>query len=148
MGLGHVPQDPFRAEGAGADVQGRQRRGTAEHRDLGDQSRIARGRWGEDQAERWYRNHGYAIVERNWRVKEGEIDLIVAIAGLIVFSEVKTRATDAFGDPSLAVTNRKQHRLRRLAAIWLRASNVHGVDVRFDVVCVLGVQVRVIEDAF
>lgn len=67
---------------------------------------------------------------------------------LIVFVEVKTRASTAFGDPSLAVTPDKQRRLRRLAAIWLHDAGVHGVDIRFDVVSVLGVQVRVIEAAF
>jgi putative endonuclease len=67
---------------------------------------------------------------------------------VIVFAEVKTRATDAFGDPSTAVTASKQARLRRLAAQWLAESGVHAVDLRFDVVSVLGVRVRVIEAAF
>ncbi len=67
---------------------------------------------------------------------------------LVAFVEVKTRATDAYGDPALAVTTRKQLRLRRLAASWLGANAVHGVEVRFDVVSVLGVRVRVIEAAF
>ena len=66
----------------------------------------------------------------------------------VVFAEVKARATDLFGDPSSAVTVSKQLRLRRLGAQWLAESGVHGVDVRFDVVSVLGVQVRVIEAAF
>lgn len=92
--------------------------------------------------------HGYEIIARNWRVTEGEVDLIVAKQRLIVFVEVKTRANDSFGDPSLAVTPLKQRRLRRLAAIWLHGAAVHGVDIRFDVVSVLGVNVRVIEAAF
>ena len=65
-----------------------------------------------------------------------------------MFAEVKARATDLFGDPSTAVTANKQLRLRRLAAQWLAETGVHGVDVRFDVVSVLGVNVRVIEAAF
>ncbi len=65
-----------------------------------------------------------------------------------MFAEVKTRATDAFGDPSSAVGHTKQARLRRLAVAWLSESGVHGVDLRFDVVSVLGVRVRVIEAAF
>jgi len=67
---------------------------------------------------------------------------------MVVFSEVKTRATDSYGDPALAVTRAKQLRLRRLAVEWLQANDVHGVDLRFDVVAVLGVHVRVIEAAF
>jgi len=66
----------------------------------------------------------------------------------VVFVEVKARAGSAFGDPSLAVTRSKQLRLRRLAASWLDLTGTHGVDVRFDVVAVLGVDVRVIEAAF
>ena len=73
-----------------------------------------------------------------------------------MFVEVKTRATDAYGDPSLAVTPLKQRRLRRLAAIWLHTADTCAVDsrsdvrfdIRFDVVSVLGVKVRVIEAAF
>ncbi|MCU1396741.1 MAG: hypothetical protein JWM34_5169 [Ilumatobacteraceae bacterium] len=87
-------------------------------------------------------------MARNWRVKAGEIDLIVRRDRLIVFAEVKSRANDAFGDPAYAVGHAKQARLRRLGAAWLTATETHGVDIRFDVVCVLGVRVRVIEDAF
>ena len=147
MGLGHVPQDPIRAEGASAHVQGRERRGTPSGRSV-DLSRTARGRWGEDQAARWYRGHGYEILARNWRTKGGELDLVVRCGHIVAFVEVKTRATDAYGDPALAVTSRKQTRLRRLAASWLAATGHHGVEVRFDVVSVLGVHVRVIEAAF
>ncbi len=88
------------------------------------------------------------IVDRNWRVAAGEIDLIVTSEAVVVFVEVKTRANDAFGDPALAVTPAKQRRIRRLAAIWLQMTAVHRQEVRFDVVSVLGVQVRVIEGAF
>ena len=92
--------------------------------------------------------HGYEIIERNWRTKGGELDLVVRSGQLVAFVEVKTRASDAYGDPALAVTVSKQRRLRRLAASWLAASGHHGVEVRFDVVSVLGVHVRVIEAAF
>ena len=79
MGVGHVPQDPVRAEGAGADVQGRQRRGAPP---AGDLSRVRRGRThsaehasgpaaGEDLAARWYAAHGYDVLARNWRVPRG-----------------------------------------------------------------------------
>lgn len=113
------------------------------------QATLARGRWGEQQAASWYRRHGYAIVEQNWREPSlGEIDLVVSRPGLIVISEVKTRRTDRFGPPTLAVGETKQRRLRRLAAAWLAARDVHGVDVRFDVVAITGTTVEVIEGAF
>src|SRR5262245_43088433 len=153
MGVGHVPQDPFRPQGSGADVQGRQRRGAAGNRDVTRAagpglSNQALGRWGEDQAARWYGAHGFAIVDRNWRSASGEIDLVVRRDALVVFVEVKARTSNAFGDPSGAVTVAKQRRIRRLAAEWLATNAVHGVAVRFDVVSVLGVDVRVIEAAF
>ncbi len=72
--------------------------------------------------------------------------------GLVVFSEVKTRSGDAFGQPFEAVTQAKQRRIRRLAAEWLRtrepAFGTQPLDVRFDVVSVTGGVVEVIEEAF
>ncbi|MBI5088181.1 MAG: YraN family protein [Actinobacteria bacterium] len=156
MGLGHVPQEPLRAEGEGADVQGRQRRGAAAgrpHTDLTpaaplDQSRRARGRWGEDQAERWYRLRGYEVLARNWRCDAGEIDLVVAGHGAVVVVEVKARASDRFGSASLAVDHRKQRRLRILAARWLAVHPQHHGEVRFDVVAITGTTVEVLSAAF
>jgi putative endonuclease len=72
----------------------------------------------------------------------------VRTAGTVVFCEVKARADDAFGGGAAAVGWAKQRRLRRLAASWLAANAVHGVDVRFDVVAVTGTRIEVIEAAF
>ncbi len=114
----------------------------------------ARGRFGEDEAVRWYVRHGYEVVARNWRCTAGEIDLIlrspgVAGAAVIVFCEVKARASAEYGGPEGAVNWVKQRRLRRLAAIWLAAVRPAGsVTVRFDVAAVVGARVQVIESAF
>jgi putative endonuclease len=89
------------------------------------------------------------VVERNWRCELGEIDLVVAQDGLLVVVEVKARATDRFGSPALAVDERKQRRLRRLAAQWLVAHPEHRRnDIRFDVVAVTGARVEVFTAAF
>jgi len=110
---------------------------------------IELGRVGEDLAAAWYRARGYRVVERNWRAPIGEIDLVVRKGRVVVIAEVKTRRTDAFGVPALAVDVAKQQRLRRLAAAWLAASRVRRrVDVRFDVVSVTGDRVDVYENAF
>ena len=112
--------------------------------------RIALGRAGEHQAEDWYVAHGYQILERNWRSRLGEIDLVCARAhdNLVVFCEVKTRRTDRLGEPAEAVTRTKQLRLRRLAADYLHHHVCGPVNVRFDVVAVLGTNLTVIESTF
>jgi putative endonuclease len=67
---------------------------------------------------------------------------------VITFVEVKTRRTDAYGSPSLAVGPDKRRRLRKLAALWLSANPTPARVVRFDVVSVIGDRVEVIENAF
>ena len=59
----------------------------------------------------WYSNAGYALLDRNWRCREGELDLVVARDRAVVFCEVKTRRGAAFGAPFEAVTLTKQRRL-------------------------------------
>src|SRR6478735_3877110 len=114
MGVGHVPQEPVRAEGAGADVQGRQRRGTAPGRALTARGAAsqARGRWGEREVARWYEHHGGIVLDRNWRCPTGELDLVVRIGATVVFCEVKARRSDDFGGGAAAVGWTKQRRLR------------------------------------
>ena len=152
MGVGHVPQDPIRPEGEGADLQGRQRRGIATAR-VGPVTKSlaaqARGRFGEDEALRWYKQRGYSLIARNWRCQAGEVDLIVTGPNVLVFCEVKARATDQFGGPEGAVGWQKQRRVRRLAAIWLAENRPTGhFEIRFDVAAVVGTHVTVIESAF
>ena len=110
---------------------------------------LALGADGEDLAARWYRDHGYVVVDRNWRTTFGEIDLVAVRGRTLVVCEVKTRRSSAFGSPAHAVGWTKQRRLRRLAAAWLAAQQRHPrYDVRFDVVAVVGSDVEVYEDAF
>ncbi len=87
-------------------------------------------------------------MARNWRCTDGEIDLIVGRDGLLVFVEVKARATDRYGSPALAVDHRKQRRLRRLAARWLAEHGAPRSVIRFDVVAVTGTRLEVFESAF
>lgn len=110
------------------------------------------GARGEQLAAEWYAARGYRIVARNWRCREGEIDLVVwSRRGDLVFCEVKTRSSNRFGVPAEAVTPVKRRRLRVLAARFLAA---HGSEVagrrglRFDVAAVTAGRVEVIEAAF
>lgn len=110
--------------------------------------RRALGAAGEAQAAEWYEAHGYTVVARNWRCREGELDLVVAKGHELVFVEVKTRRTAAFGVPAEAVTPRKQQRLRTLAVRYLRDTGTRARRLRFDVVAILGGELEVIEAAF
>jgi putative endonuclease len=94
------------------------------------------GARGEDLAVAWYVERGYEILDRNWRCREGELDLVLRGSGATVFCEVKTRTSNAFGSPVEAVTRTKQRRIRVLAGRWMSARGHHGGTLRFDVVSV------------
>ena len=120
-----------------------------------DRRRLDLGARGEELAADWYTSRGYTVLSRNWRCREGELDLVVARGRCVVFCEVKTRAGTGFGIPAEAVTGVKQRRLRRLATVWLGEQPPSGgfADVRFDVACVMlragaGPTLDVIEAAF
>lgn len=106
------------------------------------------GAEGEARAAAWYQAHGYRVLARNWRCREGELDLVVARGRALVFVEVKTRRTDRFGTPAEAVTPAKQQRLRGLALRWIDATGARPSSLRFDVVAILGGRLEVIEAAF
>ncbi|HEY0793104.1 MAG TPA: YraN family protein [Chthoniobacterales bacterium] len=118
-------------------------------------SHLDLGRWGEKLAARHLRRvHGFRILYRNFRSKfGGEIDLVCRDrkANTLVFVEVKTRASDAFGAPRFAVTWAKQRRIIKGARAWLRLLNSPEVLYRFDVVEVVvqpKPEVRLIRNAF
>lgn len=108
------------------------------------------GAAGEQRAADWYDAHGYEILARNWRCRDGELDLIVTRDGEVVISEVKTRSSLAYGHPAEAVTRTKQRRIRGLASRWLSEAHLleRPTAIRFDVVAVLPGEVSVIEAAF
>jgi putative endonuclease len=103
---------------------------------------------GEARAAAWYEAAGYEVVARNWRCRDGELDLVVRRGGELVFVEVKARTTDRFGLPAEAVTPAKQRRLRGLAARYLGDTGTRAAGLRFDVVAILGGRLEVIEAAF
>jgi putative endonuclease len=107
---------------------------------------------GEARAAAWYEARGGQVLARNWRCRDGELDLVVRQGGTIVFCEVKSRTGVGFGLPAEAVTPVKQARIRRLAARWLRehADSLGGrrSGLRFDVATILGDELEVLEAAF
>lgn len=80
---------------------------------------------------------GMTILDRNWRCPEGEIDIVAREGNVLVVCEVKTRRSNGFGDPLEAINPVKAQRLRRLAASWLRAHDVHPAEIRIDAVGVM-----------
>lgn len=102
------------------------------------------GARGEELAASRYADEGFQVLDRNWRCRIGEIDLVLQKGSTLVVCEVKTRSTLAYGSPAEAVTALKRARLRRLAARWLAEHDVHPATVRFDVACVLGEDVEIL----
>jgi putative endonuclease len=95
------------------------------------------GAYGERVAVRHLEDAGYAVLDRNWRSRAGELDVVAVRGGVVVFVEVKCRRTAAFGVPLAAVTPGKAARLRAVATDWLAAHGLADAAVRFDVVSVV-----------
>ena len=96
------------------------------------------GAFGEATTAQLLQSRGYDIVERNWRIKEGEIDIVACSPdGLLHFVEVKTRSSLAFGDPLEAIDRNKARRLQRLALAWLATHHQLGAEFSIDVAAVL-----------
>lgn len=96
------------------------------------------GELGEEYVAKFLVSKGWRILERNWRIKEGEIDLIATREdSLLIFVEVKTRTSVAHGDPLEAINPAKAQRIQRLALAWLATHGRLGSDYRIDVAGVL-----------
>lgn len=95
------------------------------------------GARGEELAARHLVDMGMVIVERNWRSRYGELDIIAREGNTFVFVEVKTRSGNEYGTPGESVTFTKQLRIRRLAMAWLAVADGPWVQVRFDVVAIV-----------
>jgi len=99
-------------------------------------SRQALGMSGEDLACAELQRRGYVIVERRYRTRFGEIDIIAKDGPTTVFIEVKARMTQEFGGAAAAMTRWKQRRIARMAVDYLARQNLHDCPCRFDVVAI------------
>lgn len=100
--------------------------------------RKAMGASAEQVAAQHLVEHGYVILERNWRCRSGEIDLIAEQNGMLIFVEVRSRGTysASFGTPAESITPRKIKQVRDTAAVYLHRTLRSEASVRFDVVAV------------
>ncbi len=109
------------------------------------------GKKGEALATTYLKNKGYKIIANNYKTKIGEIDIIAQIDNTIVFVEVKTRTSSAFGDPLEAINYQKQRKIRNVATYYLKSKGLLDTNCRFDAIAVLGddeASIRHIENAF
>ena len=108
------------------------------------------GRKGELTAEGFLKKQGFKILEKNYRTKFGEADLIVSKNGALVFVEVKTRSSLKFGTPAQAVNYDKQRRYREIASYYtlIKGLNETETEISFAVVEILGDSINLIENAF
>lgn len=112
------------------------------------------GSLGEDIAENFLKQSGYAILDRNFRCKMGEIDVIGKDDKCIAFIEVKTRYGDLYGTPAEAITYSKQYKIYKTAQLYILKKKLYNFNFRFDVVeVILSIKdnfhsVKLIKDAF
>ena len=96
--------------------------------------RLSLGRMGENVAAEILKGAGYRIVERNYRCRGGEVDIVAIDGKIVVCVEVKTRSSEEYGPPQLAVDWRKQRQLSRAAMTYLKEKKLLSWPARFDVV--------------
>jgi putative endonuclease len=91
---------------------------------------------GEQQAVEFLRQAGYEILETNWRWKRCEVDIIAQHDGILIFAEVKTRTSTAFGMPEESVSQAKQDKLAEAAEAYIEQINHRG-EIRFDIIAIV-----------
>jgi putative endonuclease len=92
------------------------------------------GRYGEDVACDYLTEQGYHILDRNWRTRQGELDIVCSRDGELVFVEVKSRGPGSLGEPGEAVDARKKTRLVKAAAAYLSRHRLWESPARFDLI--------------
>lgn len=100
---------------------------------------FASGRRGEDLAHRYLQRKGYLVVARNFRTRTGsaEVDIVARKGEAVVFIEVKSRETDDFGSPGIAVDEEKQLHIMKAANEYLRRSGIKEEQARFDIITIV-----------
>ena len=111
------------------------------------------GDYGEDMAADYLQGRGYYVIERNFKNKLGEVDIIAKDKGTLCFIEVKTRESEEFGSPFEYVTPAKQKQIAKMAISYFQLKDLDDVRARFDVVAVTldkdsSQQIKLMKNAF
>lgn len=112
---------------------------------------IITGKQGEEMAVKHLLEKGHVLIDRNWRYRKTELDIITMKDEFLVVTEVKTRSTNVFGEPETAVDMKKQKNIIKAANAYVLEKGI-GKEVRFDIVSIVangsGTMLTHIEDAF
>ena len=98
---------------------------------------IELGAWGEEQAVDYLQRKGYTIVERDWKSRHRDIDIIATRDDVVVFVEVKTRSNQVFGEPEDAIDYRKMCNLRAAINHYVQYKHLNK-EIRFDIISIVG----------
>jgi putative endonuclease len=119
------------------------------------QERLHFGKEGEKAAVKFLKKKGYRIIEKNYRNKTGEIDIVAEQDEVLVFVEVKSRTDAEYGEPLEAVTPHKQRKIGQVARGFMTQHRIESRDCRFDVVGIKGNpsqpktwEIELVQDAF
>lgn len=115
--------------------------------------RFSLGKTGEELACSYLQKQGYKIIDRNYRCRSGEIDIIAEDGVVLVFVEVKTRKGESFGHPFEVIGLNKQRKIARSALDYMSVHGIKERDCRFDAVSILvdaheGVSIELVKNAF
>lgn len=94
------------------------------------------GKYGENVASTYLKSNGYVILERNWRWRKSEIDIIAMNSNNVVFVEVKTRSSGEFGSPENFVSNRQQKMIIDAAHEYIVSKDI-DLEARFDIIAII-----------
>lgn len=95
---------------------------------------IKKGKMGENEAIKYLISQGYRIVDRNYRTKLGEIDIIAIKSNVLVFVEVKTRTSAKYGYPYEAVNWKKREKIYKTSLIYIKYKKMEGYQIRYDII--------------
>lgn len=116
-------------------------------------ARLSSGKRGEALAYSFLRREGYKILEKNYKTRLGEIDIIGEDEGSVVFIEIRSANTERFGSLEHTINKKKQDRITKTALSYIKRYGLEDKDCRFDVVCIESVdsvspRINLIRDAF